>query len=518
MKRKVGTVYLVGAGPGDPGLLTLRGAELLRQAEVVVCDALANPELLQWVPSGAEVIRRGPDRRLSPEEIVELMIRRAREGKQVVRLKGGDAYVFGRGGEEAAALRRAGIPFEVVPGVSSAIAVPAAAGIPLTRRGVSSSFTVVTGHEDPAKPVEAVDLRELAQGSGTRVILMGAARIRPLAQQLMAHGLDPATPVAMVREGTTPRQQTIVGRLDQIADLAEAADLKPPVVTVIGQVVSLREELNWFEQLPLFGRRIVVTRAKAQAGELIEAFRRLGAEVLAAPAIRIAPPENPALLAEALADLNAYDWLVFTSVNGVESFMEHFFRHYEDMRHLGGVRVAAVGPATAARLRAFHVGVDAMPAKFEGKAVVEAIQEHQSLENLRLLLLRAEVATPELPRILEDKGAIVDDIPCYRTVAETELDPTVETRLREQGADWVTFASGSSVLHFHERFDLPGLRRRFPGLRCASIGPQTSAALRELGIQPDAEAHRHTTDGLVEAVLRAEQPPGGRGGVGRRKK
>lgn len=521
MKEAAGTVYLVGAGPGDPGLLTLRGAELLRRAQVVVCDALANPALLAHAPADAEVIRRDRGGNLTPDRIHKLLIDRARKGRTVVRLKGGDSYVFGRGGEEVAALREAGIPFEVVPGVTSAIAVPAAAGIPVTRRGVSSCFTVVTGHEDPAKPVEAVDLAELARGSGTRVILMGAARIRPIAGGLLAHGLSPKTSVAMIREGTTPRQRTVVGTLATIADLAEEAGLKPPVVTVIGDVVRLRDELDWFESRPLFGRRVVVTRSKKQAAGMIESFAALGAEVLPVPCIRVGPPSNPRPLVEAIAGLHAYDWLIFTSVNGVDAFLECFSKAFEDLRDIGGVRLAAVGPATADRLRESHFAVDVTPAKFEAKAIVRAIGELQSLENLQMLLLRAEIATPDLPALLEEKGAIVDDIACYQTVAEPEIDPAIEASLREEGADWLTFASGSSVEHFHARFDLPDLCRRFSSLRCASIGPETSKALTRLKVKPAVEAEPHTTDGLVAAVLKASSlpapPTATKNGVARRR-
>lgn len=501
MTEASGTVYLVGAGPGDPGLLTVRGAELLRRAEVVVCDALANPALLACVPAGAEIVRRDQDRKLTSDRIIKLLIDRARKGRRVVRLKGGDSYVFGRGGEEAGALSEAGIPFEVVPGVTSAVAVPAVAGIPLTRRGVSSSFTVVTGHEDPAKPMEAVDLAELARGSGTRVILMGAARIRTIADGLRAHGLSPETPVAMIRDGTTPRQKTLVGTLGTIADLADRAGIKPPVVTVIGDVVRLRDKLNWFESRPLSGQRVVVTRARAQAAGLIDSFTALGAEVLPVPTIRTAPPSDPHALVEAILGLHSYDWLIFTSVNGVDAFLECFCRAFEDLRDIGGVRLAAVGPATADRLRASNFAVEVTPPKFEAQAIATAIGERQSLENLRILLLRAEVATSDLPEVLERKGAIVDDIACYRTVAETDIDPAVEAQLREQGADWVIFASGSSVEHFHGRFDLPGMCRLFPGLRCVSIGPETSRALSDLGVTPAAEADPHTADGLVAAVL-----------------
>lgn len=502
---KVGTVYLVGAGPGDPGLMTLRGAELLRQADVVVCDALVNPEILRLARADAEVVRRSEGTKLDPEAMVRLLVEKARAGRRVVRLKGGDPYVFGRGGEEAGGLRRAGIPFEEVPGVSSAVAVPASAGIPLTHRGVSSSFTVVTGHEDPAKAAATVDLAQVAAGGGTKVILMGAGRIRPMATRLLEQGMDPATPVAMIRQGTLPTQQTLVGTLATIADQAEAAALTPPVVTVIGEVVRLREDLNWFERRPLFGQRVVVTRARIQATPLVQALEAQGAEVLRLPCIRFEPPADRLPLVEALTGLSGYDWLVFTSVNGVDAFFDLFFKGFQDLRDIGGVRLAAVGSATADRLREFNLGVDVIPREFVARELVQAMQQFQSLENLRILLLRAEVGTPELPRLLEKTGAIVDDVACYRTVPEVADPAGVEADLKARGAHWITFTSGSTVEHFNARLNLADLRRRFKALRCASIGPETSVALRAAGVKPDIEADPHTLDGLVAGMVKASR-------------
>ena len=338
----LGKVFLVGAGPGDPGLLTLRGAELLREADVVVCDALVNGAILRHAPSTVEIHRRGAGNALEPADIIALLIARARQGKRVVRLKGGDPYVFGRGGEEAEALHAAGIPFEVVPGVTSAVAVPSAAGIPVTHRGIASSFTVITGHEDPAKAAASVDLDRLAGASGTLVLLMGCARLRQVTARLIQAGLDPATPAAMIRQGTLPVQSTVVGAAGNIAERAEAAGITAPAVTVIGGVVRLRDKLRWFEQRPLFGRRVVVTRARQQAGTLISALEARGAEVLSLPTIRFGLPEEARPLLEAIAGLHGYDWLVFTSVNGVETFFGAFFKAFADMRDIGGVRIAAV--------------------------------------------------------------------------------------------------------------------------------------------------------------------------------
>jgi len=501
--KSKGTVYLVGAGPGDAGLLTLRGAELLRRADVVLHDALVNPDLLRLVPPSAKLIARGKNMSMPQEEITALLIARAREGKCVVRLKGGDPYIFGRGGEEAEALAAAKIPFEVVPGVSSVVAAPNYAGIPLTHRGHCSSFTVFTGHEDPDDAETALRHDQIAKIPGTKVVLMGTEKLSGWTQSLIAHGMSPDTPVAMIRWGTTGRQQTVTGTLATIAVMAVEKKLSPPVLTIIGDVVKLRGKLNWFEQRPLFGRRIVVTRRSEQAGGFTQRLTELGADVLEVPTIKITPPKETDAIVDALLGLNAYDWLVFTSANGVTAFFDIFFRRFQDMRDIGGARIAAVGPATAAKLRELHLQVDLTPDEFTAKKIAAAFAKYQSIENLKMCLLRAEVANPDLPKALEELGAIVDDIAIYRTVAETEDPAGAGAALLESGADWVMFTSGSTVEHFHARFDLPKLLKRFPHTKLASIGPETSKAIRALGLEPALEAKEHTTDGLIAALLKA---------------
>jgi uroporphyrinogen III methyltransferase / synthase len=501
-----GTVYLVGAGPGDPGLLTRRGAELLGRADVVVYDALVNSELLKLAPSTAELIyggKRSKRHALLQGELNELLVKKAREGKNVVRLKGGDPYTFGRGGEEGQQLAAAGVAFEIVPGISSVVAALNYAGIPLTHRDYCSSFTVITGHQDPEVEETGIDWEQLARTPGTKVVLMGLKNIRQIMLKLIRHGLAESTPVAMVRWGTLPRQQTITGTAATIADAIERTGFGAPAVTVIGDVVRLREQLNWFEQRPLFGERVVVTRARDQAAMLSSRLSELGAEVLEIPMIRTAPPLNRTPLVEALTGIGGYDWLVFTSANGVTSFFDYFFKAFRDLRDIGGVRIAAVGPVTAAHLTDLHLQVDLMPEKFEAAAVASALLELESLENLKILLLRAEQATPELPKELEAKGAIVDDVPVYRTVPEPEPSTEASDSLRSEGADWVTFTSGSTVEHFHQRFDLVELLRRHPQLRVASIGPETSRVLQALGISPAVEADPHTVPGLVDALQAA---------------
>lgn len=505
MKSK-GMVYLVGAGPGDAGLLTLRGAELLKRADVVVYDALVNKDLLRLAPKTAEVIyggKRAKEHAIPQDQLNKLLVEKAKSGQTVVRLKGGDPYVFGRGGEEAEELVEAGIPFEVVPGVSSITAAANYAGIPITHRAHSSSFTVVTGHENPEKDMGSVDWKWLAHEPGTKVILMGVERIRQIAGELMKHGLSGDTPVGMVRWGTRGRQTSIDGKLSTIADLVEEKNFGAPALTIIGDVVKLRPKLNWFEKRALFGQRIVVTRTRDQASELSSQLQELGAEVLEIPTIKIEMPQNRSDLMDAMLALGEYDWLVFTSPNGVTSFFEIFFRAFEDIRALGNLRIAAVGPATAARLKELHLRVDAMPEEYLASKVAEAIGNFESIENLRILLLRAEVANAELPKTLDAMGAIVDDVACYRTVPESEDLNGSAARLQEGGADWITFTSSSTVENFNARFDLAKLKAEFPQVRFASIGPETSKALRNLGLEPEVEAREHNIPGLVKALTQS---------------
>ena len=503
---RAGTVYLVGAGPGDPGLLTLRGEELLRRADVVIHDVLVNPGLLRLAPPAAELISRGSRgtaAALSQEELNALMISRARAGKCVVRLKGGDPYIFGRGGEEAEELAEAKIPFEVVPGVSSVVAAPNYAGIPLTHRGHCSTFTVLTGHEDPTKDDTDLDFAQIARIPGTKVILMGLKRLAELAETLIASGMPPETPVAIVQSGTTGQQQSVEGTLATIAGIAEAKKISAPAITIIGTVVKLRPKLNWFETRPLFGQRVVVTRAREQAGPLARLLGDLGAEVLEIPTIKIVPSDRKQDIVDTLLELNAYDWLVFTSPNGVTAFFDLFFKRFQDLRDLGGARLAAIGPATAVKLKELHLQVDLMPDEALASKIARTFQKFESIENLKICLL--EVANVELPGALEELGAIVDDIAVYKTVPESEDPAGAALKLRETGADWMTFTSASTVEHFHARFDLPGLLRKFPLMKTVSIGPETSEALRALGTQPTLEARKHTVEGLVEALLSARE-------------
>jgi len=500
--KSKGTVYLVGAGPGDAGLLTLRGAELLRRADVVVHDALANPELLRLASPSAEFISRGKNMKMPQTEITALLIAKAREGKTVVRLKGGDPFIFGRGGEEAEALAAEKIPFQIVPGVSAISAVPNYAGIPLTHRAHCSSFTVFTGHSDSADAATALHYEQIAKIPGTKVVLMGTENLGDWTQSLIAHGMSPATPVAVVQWGTLGRQKSVSGTLATIAGLAAEKKISPPALTIVGDVVKLRGKLNWFENLPLFGKRIVLTRSRLQMAKFSHKLSKLGAEVLEIPVVKGLDPDNKQDFVDALLALNSYDWLVFSSPNGVMVFFEFFFRRFQDLRDLGGAKIAAVGPATAARLRELHLQVDLMPEEFIGRKIAEAMTKHSSIENIKICLLRAQNANPDLPRALEEFGAIVDDIGLYKTVAETEDVSGAAEDLLAHGADWLTFTSGSTVEFFHARFDLPKLMKQFPQMKIASIGPETSRAIRALKLEPAIEAKEHTTDGLIKELLR----------------
>jgi len=481
------TVALVGAGPGDPGLLTRRGAELLAAADVVVFDRLASPVLLDLAPPTAERIDvgKGPGAaEKTQDEINALLVEHGRTGRSVVRLKGGDPFVFGRGGEEAEALAAAGVRYEIVPGVTSAIAAPAYAGIPVTHRGLSTHVTVVTGHEDPTKGRTDVDWAALAGAGGTLVILMGAGRVGEIARRLVDGGLAPDTPVAAIRNGTRPDQQTVRATLATIGDV----DVRPPSAIVVGAVAALT--LDWFESRPLFGRSVVVTRAREQASELRSRLEALGAEVLELPTIAIEP------LSFELPSLGRYAWLVLTSANGVAALFDRGLTPAGlDARALAGVRVAAIGPGTARELAARGVRADLVPERFVAEALLEAFPA-PGANGERILLARAEQARDVLPAGLEERGYAVDVLAVYRTV-RTAPDLAALARVRDGHVDAVTFTSSSTVEGFCEAVgDLPS-----PQPFVASIGPITSKTARDRGLRVDAEATEHTIDGLVATLL-----------------
>jgi len=492
-----GICYLVGAGPGDLGLVTLRAKQLVEIADVLVYDALSSPELLRWTKSGCEKIyvgKRANDHALSQDGINALIVEKTKAGKNVVRLKGGDPMIFGRGGEEAAELAAAGVAFEIVPGISSAIGGPAYAGIPVTHRDHCSQLTIFTGHEDPTKGDSSIDYAHLAKTPGTKVFLMGVARLREITGALVENGADPTTPIALTRWATTGSQKTITGTLADIADIADRAEFGSPAVAVIGNVVKEREKINWFEKRPLFGKRVVVTRTREQAGELSRALSDLGADVIELPTIRIEPPDDKLGFAESVTQAHEYDWLIFTSPNGVERFFEAFFAVYEDARSLGKPQIAAIGEATAKKIREYRIGVDLLPERFVAEGLLEAFAK-DSVENLTMLWVKAEESRDTLYDGLTALGAIVDECIAYKTVAETE-DPTgALARLKDEGADLVTFTSASTVDHFFALgVPLP------EGCAAGSIGPVTSDALRKHGVAPAFEANPHDIPGLVKGV------------------
>ncbi len=493
-----GTCYLVGAGPGDPGLLTLRAKEVLERADVVLYDYLCNAEILGHAPASAERIyvgKKAADHAVPQDELNALLVKLSGEGKTVVRLKGGDPFVFGRGGEEAGELRAAGVPFEVVPGISSTVAGPAYAGIPVTHRDHCSQLTIFTGHEDPTKAESSLDYKKLAAADGTKVMLMGVGQLARVTAELLAEGADPETPVALVRWATTGRQQTLVSDLANVARRVEESGFGSPAVTVIGGVVGLREELSWFERRPLFGRRVIVTRTRSQAGQLSVRLRELGAEVDEMPTIRIAPPDDELEFGRFVQDAHTYDWLLFTSPNGVDAFFEMFYKIYKDARSIGGVKIAAVGPGTAKKIKGYHLAVDLLPDEYVAEGLLEKLLETESVENETVLWVRPKEARDVLGKGLTEAGAIVDQAIAYQTVPETG-DPTgAVARFREEGADVITFASSSAVEHFLDRgLELP------ERLKIASIGPVTSGALRSAGLEVDIEAERHDIPGLAAAI------------------
>ena len=494
-----GRVYIIGAGPGDPGLITLRGVQCIREADVIIYDHLVSLEILRHAGEKTRLIyagKQGGDHTLSQWEINNLLVAEAGQGAIVARLKGGDPFIFGRGGEEAEVLREAGIPFEVVPGISSAVAVPAYAGIPLTHRNHTVSVAFVTGHEDPTKGKSDLDWPTLA-GIGTLVILMGVKNLPAIAENLIRNGKDAATPAALIRWGTTPDQETLTGTLGDIAQKAEERRFSPPSIFVIGGVVALRETLNWFETKPLFGRGIVITRPEAQAEELSELLRARGARVIHFPVIRIAPPESWEELDGAIDRLESYRWIIFTSANGVAFFFRRLRERGRDIRDLKGIRVATIGPATASAIETMGIRVDLVPEEFISEGVVKAFAG-EDLRGRRVLLPRAEQARDVIPEGLAKMGADVDVATAYRTVRSDRNAAELESFLAEDKVDVITFTSPSTVANF---LGIMGPDFHLPSkVRIACIGPVTETAARRAGLPVDILQERYTIPGLVEAL------------------
>ena len=497
-----GIVYLVGAGPGDPSLITLRGVECLKKADVVVYDYLANELLLTHAPVSAERIyagKIGGRHNQGQDEINNLLVAKGKEGKIVVRLKGGDPFVFGRGGEECEALRDAGIPFEVVPGVTAAVGASAYSGIPLTHRDVTASVAFVTGQEGKDKNESNIDWDRLSLGGGTVVFYMGVTTLRRNMQRMMDHGRSADTPVALVRWATTPCQQVLVGTLADIADKAETSGFKPPAVTIVGEVVALREKLQWFDTRPLCGKKIIVTRAAEQAGEFSSSLAARGATVLECPTIRLAEPESWQLLDLAIRDLPTYDWVVLTSGNAVRYFFRRMNTLGTDARALANCRICAVGPKTADEIRSFGIKPDLIPADYTAEGVVQEFAR-LDIQNMRVLFPRADRARDVIPSELKRMGAHVDSPVAYRNIVPERLPPETLFALEKRSVDCITFTSSSTVQNLAAMLGEERMLDMLKGVVVASIGPITSKSCRDLGLKVDIEPASYTLAALTEAL------------------
>lgn len=495
-----GYVYLVGAGPGDPGLMTIKGKRCLSDANTVVYDALVNKRMLSWVGPDAKLIyvgKRSNHHTLRQPEINQVLIDEALQGKTVVRLKGGDPYVFGRGGEEAEALYQAGIGFEIVPGITSAVAVPSYAGIPVTHRTMTSSFTVVTGHRDPSLKENRINWSRLAEEPGTLIFLMGVERLPIIVEQLTANGKDPLTPAALIQWGTLPKQKTAVGNLKTIVQEVHRVGITSPAIIIVGEVVNMRPVLNWFEKKPLFGKSILVTRAREQASAFSEMIEKAGGEALEAPVISIKNNENDPALIDAVHHAADYDWIIFTSVNGVEAYFNLMAKQGLDIRSMGKARICAIGPKTRDHLTARGLVVEALPEKFIAEGLIDLLKPLVK-PGERVLIPRSDLARKTLVDVLRDLGCNVNEVIAYHTVSNQSIDSDILSRLQEKSIDIITLTSSSTVRNLMALVDDHSL---FEHVVFASIGPATSSTLRSFGYQPQIEAEEYTIKGLFHAIV-----------------
>lgn len=493
-------VYLVGAGPGDPGLITVKGLACIRKSDVVIADYLADERLLEESPSHAERIYVPwcPGRQ---DKINELMVSHWKSGKIVVRLKGGDPFVFGRGGEEGLHLERHGVPFEVVPGITAAVAVPAYAGIPVTQREITSTMTVVTGHESPDKARTGLDWDALAKRIGTLIFYMGAKNLPGVVERLIHHGRSKDTPIALIQWGTTPAQRTLVGTLDDIVSRARKASFSPPVLIVVGEVVALRRQLNWFESKPLFGTRVLVTRAKEQAGDLSEALIRMGAEPVEAPLIHIEAPDDWAAVDTALSNISSFNYVIFTSVNAVKAFFGRLNTNKLDARALAGVYIASVGRSTSAALSKYGIEADHCPEVFNAEKLVETLVESCDLRGARILFPASDLAGPAVAQGLSAAGAFVTQVPIYRTVMANVLSAKIVSMLENQKIHVAVFASSSSVTAFTRVVSSDQLTRLTQSIRIVCIGSATANTATEAGLSVDVIPHQASVSALVGAII-----------------
>ena len=505
-KYKKGKVFLTGAGPGDPELLTLKARRCIESADVVIYDYLANEKFLAYAPAHAEIIyvgKKGGDHTMKQTDINQLIIDRALKGKNVVRLKGGDPFIFGRGGEEAEELIQAGIIFEVIPGISSAVAVPAYAGIPLTHRNYSSMVSFITGHEDPNKPGSSICWQALGQETGTLVFLMGVENIEKISEKLIAGGRDPDTPAAVIRHGTTARQITVSGKLSSIAELTKKSGIGAPAIIVVGEVVKLRNTLNWFEDKPLFGKKIIVTRAREQSSDLLRQLEEAGADCIEFPTIEIAALENYDSLNRAFERLNIYNWIIFTSVNGVKNFFKKLDEYGWDSRKLGGAKIAAIGSKTAFELKTFGINPDLVPDEYKAESIITELVKGGSVKGLSFLIPRAETARDILPVELEKMGANVDVVPVYRTIKPSAGSDKIKELLAEGEIDAITFTSSSTVQNFMEMFrdSLEDFHMWIKKTAIVCIGPITADTASKAGFSVTATPDEYTIEALVTVII-----------------
>ncbi|MFH2059013.1 MAG: uroporphyrinogen-III C-methyltransferase [Pseudomonadota bacterium] len=503
MTAKTGIVYLIGAGPGDPGLLTIKAKECIETADVVVYDYLASPYLLEYARKDAQIIyvgKKGGDHTLSQDSINQLLVDKAKQGYDVARLKGGDPFVFGRGGEEAQMLLSHGVSFEVIPGVTSAVAAPAYAGIPVTHRDHTSFVSFITGHENPDKKDSSMQWDVFAKSNATLVFFMGVKNLGNIVSKLVENGKDKNTPVALVRWGTTNRQQTVTGTLETIEAVVKAAKLKSPAIIVVGHVVSLRDELAWFDNRPLFGKKIIITRARAQASSMVSTLNKLGAQCIEIPTIRIDAPKDISPLKASIDKIIDYDWLVFTSVNGVKFFFDTLFDMGKDVRVLGHLKFACIGPVTKERLQEYGIISDILPKTYQAESVVDAFSAIE-MKGKKVLLPRAKKARTILPEELTKMGAIVDEVVAYETGLCEDRKEELITLLENNEIDAITFTSSSTVSNFISLLESKNAKTLLKDVVIASIGPITSDTARSLDIEPDIEAKEYTIQGLTDALL-----------------
>lgn len=503
MTAKTGKVYLIGAGPGDPGLLTIKAKECIETADIVVYDYLASPYLLEYASRDAQIIyvgKKGGDHTLSQDGINQLLVDKAKEGNNVARLKGGDPFVFGRGGEEAQMLLSHGVSYEVIPGVTSAVAAPAYAGIPITHRDHTSFVSFITGHENPNKKDSSMQWDVFAKSNATLVFFMGVKNLPNITAKLIEHGKDKDTPVALVRWGTTTRQQTVTGTLETIVEVVKKAGLKSPASIVIGSVVSLRDELAWFDQRPLFGKKIVITRARAQASGMVAALNRLGAQCIEIPTIKINAPDDLSPLKQSIENIKQYDWLVLTSVNGVKHFFDTLYDMGKDVRSLGHLKFACIGPVTKERLKDYGIISDILPKTYRAESVVDAFADVE-IKGKKVLLPRAKKARTILPEELTRMGAVVDEVVAYETGLCDEGKDELVTLLKNNEIDAVTFTSSSTVSNFMSLLESEDAQQLLKNVVLASIGPITSDTVRSFDMEPDIEPGEYTIPGLTDALL-----------------